>query len=167
MTTPATAPIRKPAAFTRLRLAFYTRRIGIFGWLTGLFAGSPYHVELVFNDDLLYSAATNAHGGVGTRFQRNPLPPPNWTIVELDPKYAAAAWDFCVAEQGCPYDYYGIVVGWTYNCRPSPTRWFCSEVCAAALMHAGMLLRSQQPQYYTPRRLLLELTTPAPETLAV
>ena len=161
-----TAPLAKPASFTRLRLAFYNRPIGIFGWLTGLFAGKPYHVELVFNDTLCYSSSTRADNSIGTRFQNKPgFPPPYWQFIELDPQYAEKAWEFCIEEQGLPYDYYGVAIGWSYNCRPSPTRWFCSEVVSAALMHAGMMFKSQQPQYYTPRRLLLELSTPAPTEL--
>ena len=155
-----------PTTFTRFRLAFYTRPIGIFGWLTKLFTGTPVHVELVFNDFLIYSAATKADGSVGTRFKiQQGFPPPNWLFVELDPKYASAAFQFAYTEQGDPYDYWGLLFGWSYNYRPSPTRWYCSEVVSAALMFAGIPLKSQSPQYYTARRLYLELTTPAPKAL--
>lgn len=162
--------LQRPAAFTRLRLAFQFGKTTFFDRVISAAAGVPVHVELVFNDNLSYSASNMKSGATGTRFTDqldfSDTSPFAWHFVELDPALAAKAFDFCVAEEGCPYDYYGIAVGWTYNCRPSPTRWFCSEVVAAAVMHANpLLLKSQSPQYYTPRRLWLESTTPKPADL--
>ena len=165
--------ISRPASFTRLRLAFKMVPQGPFAWgIRVCQPGLPVHCELVFNGDerhgLAFSANYRKEFIPGTRFYEGIDfgVPGMWRMVELDPTLASKAFDFCVKEQGCVYDFLGILVGWTWNRRPSPEKWFCSEVCAAALIYSGMLLKSQQPQWYTPRRLYLELTTPAPVALA-
>lgn len=156
----------RPETFTRFRLAAKMERQGLFAWLIWMFTrGRPVHTELVFNDDLSYSAGYERTGAVGTRFTRhvNFDAPGMWHLVELPVALAARAFDFCEREQGCGYDYFGILFGWTLGFRPSPTRWFCSEVCAAALQYADpLLLGVDQTQYYTPRRLWVALQTPRP-----
>lgn len=163
--------LRRPPVFSRFRVAFYTRPIGPLGLAMRILTGSPYHCELVFNDFLIYSAAEcDEHSGpytkgVWTRFKiQQGFPEPYWKFVEIDPKYAEMAFDYCVSKQGCKYDYYGLLTtAMAMGGKPSPARWHCSEIVSDALMYSGVLLKSEHPEYYTPRRLLLELTTPHPD----
>lgn len=161
-------PIERPVVFTRFRIAFKMFPQGLFAWAIRLFAGAPVHVELIFNEGVSFSAGYERDNGIGTRFTNtiNFSVPGVWKVIELDPALAEKAFAFCVREQGCGYDFLGILCGWTLGLRPSPTRWFCSEVCAAALQYADPLLLGVGPaQWYTPKRLWADLTAPRPTSL--
>jgi hypothetical protein len=123
-----------------MKVAFYKYHtpgiMGLFARFTRFITGGPYsHCELVFNDGLAYSASIQDGG---TRFKRIDFDPTKWDIMEIASKQDRAR-AFCEEEQGCKYDYPGIcrfIFPWV---RESKTRWFCSEICTAALQKAGVI----------------------------
>jgi hypothetical protein len=123
-----------------MRLIFQKNVPSIFARLIRLWTWSPYcHVELLFNDGVIYSA----HQTQGTRFSR--VPPEfekYWDVLEI-PMSADEEQQlrtFCTAESGCLYDWIGLVLSQVlFLRREHPHRWFCSEICVAALQQIGML----------------------------
>ena len=97
------------------------------------------HVDLMTATDMAVSAVP---GGVLERALD--LRHPDADRVEMitipcTDEQRAAALAFARAEIGKPYDYLGVL--W-FPFRPrwnDPRRWFCSELTAAALHHAGIL----------------------------
>lgn len=112
-------------------------------WTFGKFS----HSELVFSDSRTFSS-DEADGG--TRWTHKPLPRNEWDFLtvpctEQQEQEIAA---FCAKEEKCKYDMVGIgfsflpiPIGWQ-----SPEKWFCSEICVAALQQIGYLTG------YTPAR---------------
>lgn len=98
--------------------------------------GRYSHVELIagsaLNDDLAQCLSSSGRDG-GVRAKRILLKPESWDLVELriDP---AKPVQFICDRIGARYDYKGILLsqvlafGWH-----DEARWFCSEICAAAL----------------------------------
>ena len=66
---------------------------------------------------------------------------------------------FCADEEGCGYDYWGALfaagLGTNWQSR---SRWFCSELCVAALQQIGML-REEKAWRMTPGALYRRITT--------
>lgn len=121
-------------AFFRAGTSFFSRLIQF--WTRG----SASHVELVFSDGMAFSSH-EADGG--TRFKQIDFSAPGWELVDVpvsaDDESRILAW--CHNEEGCAYDWRGITfsflpvpIGWQHS-----ERWFCSEVCTAALQLAGYL----------------------------
>lgn len=98
--------------------------------------GKYSHVELI--------AGTALHGKIaqclsssgrdgGVRSKRILLKPESWDLIELqiDPDRPA---QFIRDRIGAPYDYKGILLSQVLALgRHDESRWFCSEICAAAL----------------------------------
>lgn len=124
-----------------MKAAFYknTKRPGIAGLFDALIrkvTGGPYsHCELVFSDGMAYSASIQDSG---TRFKRIEFDPAKWDFIEfvIDESQVRK---FCVAEDDCRYDFPGVFRFLVSRIRESKNRWFCSEVCCAALQEAGRL----------------------------
>ncbi len=138
-----------------LTLAFYKGR-GQTWWqrvqdgAIRLVTGGRYsHVELI--------AGAAKHGAVsiclsssgrdgGVREKPILLKPESWDLVEL-PICAEEPAQFIRDRIGAGYDYTGILLSQLLHLgRHDQTRWFCSEICAAAL---GM----PEPQRLSPQRL--------------
>lgn len=59
--------------------------------------------------------------------------------MPCSPAQAQAAIDFAREQLGKPYDY-GGVISWSWGAGwQDSRRWFCSELTAAALAHAGII----------------------------
>jgi hypothetical protein len=107
------------------------------------------HSEICFGDpfaspvDCLTS--TGLEGGV--RIKRMMLNPAKWDLVALHNVSESDARNFFLENYGCPYDLTGTVrTVLPFVGREHPSRWFCSEVCAAVMglsepwrMHPGVL----------------------------
>lgn len=99
--------------------------------------GSPFsHVEMIvgpcgLGQTALCLSSSGRDGGV--REKPILLKPDHWSLVRLNVDPAGPA-RFIRDRIGAGYDYRGILlsqalpIGWH-----DPTRWFCSEICAAAL----------------------------------
>ena len=77
---------------------------------------------------------------------------------------------FCRLECGCAYDWKGLIFSQLLNLGyHSATKWFCSEVVAAALQKADVHL-TLEPQRYSPGDLykaLRDLFPPAAQVLSI
>ena len=138
-----------------MNVLFLVKSKGIYGALIRWWTGSPcVHAELEFSDGIRFTSLV----GTGTTF----LPPldraeeKNWKRVKIE----ASQWqedrarDFCRAEINCGYDWAGIffsqVIGWSWE---NSQKWFCSEVCLAALQHADIKFQKYTPCKTSPKKL--------------
>lgn len=134
-----------------LRVAFRKRAPGFASGFIRFWTGGRFsHVELVFSDGVCFSSSATDGG---TRFRELDLNPEEWEFVpvQLSPDVEARVREFCKAEEGCRYDWRGIgfsflpiPIGWQHA-----EKWFCSEVCTAALQVAGYL-RGYTPASLSP-----------------
>jgi len=124
-----------------MRVAFYRARFGhVWDWVIALFSRGRYsHCELVFNAYTWFSSSSRDGG---TRFKCIDPKPGVWDFLELDltGKQAALALEKCHEECGCKYDWLGVFRFAFPFFRENSAKWFCSEVCAAALQEAGLLV---------------------------
>lgn len=130
-----------------MRVIFLKNDPSLFARLIRLWTWSPYsHSELLFRDGLIFSAHAR-----GTSFnQVVPEYYSDWDVLEVPVSEAdeARIRAFCVAEAGCSYDWYGIVVSQVIGLRREHAdKWFCSEVCAAALKLVDGRLRRKACTY--------------------
>ena len=119
-------------------LAFYT---GTGDWrdrLIRFVTRSPYsHVEFVWLDGEmdgkhLCVSASPRDGGVRHAYIN--LSSGRWEVVDLVFELPVDLIGFWSLEDGAGYDWYGLVFSQFFNLRRHRTnRWFCSEICAAAL----------------------------------
>jgi hypothetical protein len=128
-------------AFRKKGSSIYSRLIRV--WTMGKYS----HAEILFPDGRSFSS-DEADGG--TRWRDGVMGPDEWDFLEVpcNALQVTRVVDFCNAENGCEYDMVGIgfsflpvPVGWQ-----SSSRWFCSEICVAALQQVGYLVG------YTPSR---------------
>ncbi|HSZ58626.1 MAG TPA: hypothetical protein VK797_23360 [Tepidisphaeraceae bacterium] len=120
--------------------------------------GGYAHVELVFSGPRTGGAgdaggfesfSSSARDG-GTRFKTIDVDDAaSWGLIDIGGSVAQEILvrDFCTAQQGKPYDYLGIV-GFIIPVRDFDhpgRRWFCSEICIAALEAGGLLLGPPRP----------------------
>ncbi|MEL6785376.1 MAG: hypothetical protein AAFO61_13200 [Pseudomonadota bacterium] len=118
-------------------LAFYVGTGTWVDWFIRLATRSRYsHVEMVLATNFttgkrLCASSSGRDGGV--RFKSISLKPEHWEIVPVVFEH-----DFTISffekKKGLRYDYLGILFCQFFNLhRHSRARWFCSEICAAAL----------------------------------
>lgn len=127
-----------------IRIAFYkyhrTGLAGLFDQLIRTVTKGPYsHCELIFPDDMAYSASIQDGG---CRFKAIVFDPARWDIIEL-PWLSHISHnmieDFCLKERGSKYDYPGAFRFLLPGIPESKERWFCSEIVCAALQTIDML----------------------------
>lgn len=119
-------------------VAFQKDSRTFFGKVIRLWTRGQYsHTELVFSDGKWFSSDETDNG---TRFIDGPKPDCSYDYIHV-PVHEydeARIREFCEAENGCAYDKKGI--GFSFLPIPigyqSETRWFCSEICTAALQLA-------------------------------
>lgn len=128
-----------------MKVAFYKGPGTIFDKLIRLVTRSPYsHCELIFSEDLLCDSGWmfGAMPGEGTRFKQMALNPAEWILVSVPVTRSQEllAFYFCRDEEKCGYDYPGVfrfLLPWFTE---SKEKWFCSEICTAAIQAAGLPL---------------------------
>lgn len=136
-------------------LAFYkgrgeTRAQQLQDWAIRFSTRGQYsHVELIagvaLHGDVAQCLSSSGRDG-GVRAKRILMKPESWDLVELriDPEQPA---QFIRDRIGARYDYTGILLSHVLAFgRHSENRWFCSEICAAAI---GI----PEPQKVSPNRL--------------
>jgi len=115
-----------------MKLAFYVEHKGTYEALIRFFTGSPTHCEIVFSDDMWFSAS-NRDGG--TRFKKIVPKLENWIYVDLPDIDEVKVRASCRAMDSRPYDFLGAIAGWSGV--HSKTKWFCSEACLSAIRRGG------------------------------
>ena len=124
-----------------MKVAFEINDPALFAGLVRWWTKSPYsHCELVFSDGAMFSSHLADHG---TRYLGPRILSPNrWDILSIpmsaDSEAMIRKW--CDGELYCRYDWKGIFFSQLLRFqREHPEKWFCSEICTAALQHIGML----------------------------
>lgn len=141
-----------------MKVAFQKADHSFFASLIRWWTKSPYsHCELLFDDGLMFSAHAKDHG---TRYVTPGVLSANeWDVLLLPAtlEQEIAVRTFCNAELHCGYDWWGLIFSQVLRLqRPHPDKWFCSEVCTAALQHMGMLFGAV-PCTFSPGKLYKRL----------
>lgn len=123
-----------------MKILFQKNDPSIYDTLIRWWTHSPYsHCALVFDDRVVFQA----EAGIGTHFTQTAILSANvWDALEikLDPDSQQAVMTFCNLEDKCGYDWVGIFFSQIIRMqRSSKNKWFCSEVCVAALQRVGLL----------------------------
>jgi len=113
------------------------------------------HCELVFSDKVSFSAIPT----IGTRFTnlKNISDTNTWITVDLPWIYYDAEVRirrFCEQENNCKYDWSAVLLGRINPLHNHRSKWFCSEICAAAIRP---FTRGLTDFWYTPSSLYLAL----------
>lgn len=109
-------------------------------WLIGIFScGWASHVEAVFEDGTAYSARPFE----GTSFHSIDLTSKRWVVIDvkMSNQDYKQFYLFCKGEEGCGYDWAGVLSFIVPFLRDSRTRWFCTEVILGAMKKTGRMLR--------------------------
>lgn len=110
----------------RFKTATWTER------LNGKWKDLPSHVELLFNDGMMFSASARENK---VRFKKHNYRSKAWNRIDLpvSAKSEAKIRTWCESKVGLKYDYLGILEFVLPFIEDAPHRWFCSEVCDEAL----------------------------------
>jgi hypothetical protein len=106
------------------------------GLIRGVTRGIYSHVEMIAGDAVhgrsaVCLSASGRDGGV--RQKRILLKPKNWDLVSMHMD-SEVPFQFIKSRIGARYDYAGLVLSQVLAFGGhNPDKWFCSEVCAAAL----------------------------------
>lgn len=142
---------------SNIRLAFYKGpTAGLASWAIKFWTVSRYdHCEVIFPDGR--SLRADGNRGVVWNTITDPSVWEVWTVpVTIDSLLALN--EFAHDEVGCGYDWKGIFLAQFLPFRrEDPAKWFCSELCAAALLKAGLPL-ARKPFAYSPGALRKELS---------
>lgn len=141
-----------------MKVAFQKNDSSFFAGLIRWWTGSSYsHCELLFEDGRMFSAHPRDHG---TRYI-NPgiLRANEWDILLIPAtlEQEISVHVFCDSELNCGYDWWGLVYSQVLKLQRShPDKWFCSEVCVAAVQRMGILFGSV-PCTFSPGKLYKRL----------
>lgn len=133
-----------------MKIAF-KKGITPWDWAIRLFSGGPFsHCEIIFSDGTWFSSRPGR--GVSYKPSRNG----NYTFIDLRVSKEAEEnlRKWANTEIGCKYDWMGIIWFLFKRAKPHPDRWFCSEICTAALQQTGMLI-GVEPHTVTPMELYI------------
>lgn len=122
----------------KVRVAFYKAKGKWVDTVIRLITRSKYsHCELLFEDGRMFSS--DAWNG-GVRWNTN-YNVDNWDILEfsVDTYRYKSLISWCVTKESLGYDYWGVVRFLIPFFPQDPTRWFCSELCAAGLKFIGIV----------------------------
>ena len=137
-----------------MKIAFYRGKGKLFDRITRWFTNGEFsHVELVFGDGSYFSSSKRDKG---MRFKFIKPKPDKWVLIELNVNNEHVLRRWCWGEVGKKYDTLGVI-GFTVspfrNRVQSRKRWYCSEICAAALRKAGGARYSMLPERISPSAL--------------
>jgi len=132
--------VKYRAGDIKMKVAFL-KGTGFIDKLIKFYTKSDYsHCELVFSDGVWFGNALD--GKMKTGFKSRIPDPKYWDFIELPTSEAdeIKIKAFCEKEKDCKYDWSGIFLSQILHFgAQSKTKWFCSEICTAALQEIGML----------------------------
>ena len=114
------------------------------------------HCEIIFSDDEFFSSS-GRDGGV--RFKKIKCDKKKWDVfkIEISAADEKKIREFCAAQCGKKYDWRAIFFSQILDLqRENPQKWFCSEICAAALQKINFL-KNEKPHLLSPIELFLKL----------
>lgn len=119
-----------------MRIAFYIAEYGdIYDKAVSIITRGPYsHCELVFSDNTWFSSSPR-DGGV--RFKKIDDKYGHWEYIELPPINEEVARNLAGKLCGAKYDWGGALRTILPIHPSSPTKWFCTEVCAYIVNRSG------------------------------
>ena len=136
-----------------MKIIFYIGPPEIQDRIIRILTGSKItHCELVFSDN---KSTFSADPKQGTRFTtiNNICDPTQWIVFDLpwisdiDEK---RIYNFCKQEENCKYDWSAVLLGRINPLHNHRSKWFCSEICAAALRP---FTKGLNDFWYTPQSL--------------
>jgi len=103
----------------------------------------PYsHTELLFSDGICFSSSWR-DDGVGVRYKKIHIIPKNWVCVEVSTtqkqEHQMKEWCDVKAAENANYDWCGIIQFVLPFVKQKDEDWYCSEICIAAFLYAGVL----------------------------
>lgn len=136
-------------------LAFRKSDGGLMDWVISRRTNGGFcHVEIVFKTSTFPTHSlcfSSSQWDGGSRFKRIDLS--EWTVIDVPTSDAAKVYAFCWAQRGKRYDWRSLFRYWLgWGKDASASRWFCSEVCVAALQAAG-LFKGMTPAATSPEAL--------------
>ena len=139
-----------------IKLAFYKGRGDMFDRLIRLWTRSQYsHVEIIV-DGIWYSSSPR-DGRVRAKTIRPKRGHWDFRLIPLFERDKASMLRFLESQTGKQYDWTGIFLSQIVPLNvQDPRRWFCSEICSAALKAGGIKLEKSS-QWYSPARLYKEM----------
>lgn len=118
------------------------------------------HTEIKFDNDMCISASQYENAVRKKRIAANV---PEWETIDLStiatPEEKEACYAWMKSQLGKKYDYFGILgfLSW-FLISENPKRWFCSEICHAALVENVRSYRNVwgliPPHTVSPRKLV-------------
>jgi len=149
-----------------MKIAFY-KKLGaiedfLIRWHTRekkwwIFSLAKYsHCELVFSNGEFFSSS-GRDGGV--RFKKIKSDEKKWDFFEIkiSAENEKKVREFCEAQIGKKYDWRAIIFSQLFELnRENSKKWFCSEICAAALQRVGFL-KNEKPHLLSPNELFVAL----------
>ena len=141
-----------------MKVAF-TPGKGFFAWLIRSWTFGKYaHCELVFSDGVWFGCSYYAPFRVGARDYVEPGLHWDFVDISVSKEQEEIIRQWCYHEEGSDYDWAGIMFSQVVRLGGhSRRRWFCSEICAAAIQQVGYLLNFK-PQKISPNKLHKLLT---------
>lgn len=150
-----------------MKIAFRKRGRGLLGlvssWLINVWTMGKYsHCEIIntngsndSKDWSNYSATALENGGGVTSTRGTSYVPESWDIYDVVVEgNEAVCLEFLEAQLGKRYDWSGIFLSMIFNTsQHEPSRWFCSELVAEALVTGGYLATDIKSQALHPNRL--------------
>lgn len=125
-----------------IRVAFYKGRRpgwkGFWDWIIRTVSRGPYsHTELIFEPHPHLWISSIVSEGVHADYNGEP-DPAEWDLLQVDCDDNAAI-TFIGSELCSGYDWLGVARFALPGFKESKERWFCSEICCAALQASGLL----------------------------
>jgi hypothetical protein len=143
-----------------MKIAFRKNDTSIISKLIRWWTKSPYsHCEIIFSNGQTFSAFIEERK---TSMKTKVYSDNSWDIIELpiDKEAEYMVYEWCMNEMNCGYDFIGIIFSQIIKLsRESKEKWFCSEVCCAALQQAN-LAQGVVPHEVSPGALYVELVYP-------
>lgn len=116
------------------------RRSTIFGRVIGWWTKGEYsHAELRFSDGWCFSSNLQGRSGTGFNMLRTTPDRYHAVLIECDSETEAKVRKFCIDHVAQPYDWHGVLAYVFPWAKDKQNAWYCSEICAAALINAGLL----------------------------
>lgn len=140
-----------------VQLAFYNGKENFFNkmtcWRTN---GNHSHVEIIFADGFSFSSS-QWDGGV--RFKDILYTSTDkWDILDIPDmgvRKEKLMKEWCESQVGKKYDYRGILRFFVGVKEDNPDKWFCSEICCAALQRVRVLPSLLVPSQMSPEDLYI------------
>lgn len=114
------------------------------------------HCEILFDNGLIFSA--DAWNSKAVRYTSK-FTLDNWDVISIPLNEATVNYIkmWCDDRVGMKYDWTGVLRFVLPILPQIETRWFCSELCGAALKYAGVLSREVDVHGLSPQGLYMQL----------